>query len=103
MTLDPKLIPFGLAWCREEDYGAFVTIFEDANNLPKTWAKFIKPYERAEQSLKDAGQLVIRININPRTFPKWCAEKGYRINAKARERFAAEMAVKIQRNEGGLW
>lgn len=101
--LDPKLIPVGLAWCREEDYDAFVAIFEDANSLPRAWDKFIKPYEQAEKDFQAKGQTVKRIYINPRTFPDWCARKGYRVNAKARERFAAEIAVKEQRNAGGLW
>jgi hypothetical protein len=103
MALDPKLIPVGLPWCREEDYSAFIGIFEDADDLPKTWKDFIKPYERAEKGFKEKGQLVVRVYINPRTFPEWCANKGYRINAKARERFAAEIAIKQQRNAGGPW
>ncbi len=103
MAVDPKLIPVGLPWCREEDYDAFVAIFEDANNLPKTWKEFVKRYERAEKEFQIAGQSVKRIYINPRTFPDWCARKGYRINAKARERFAAEIAIKEQRNAGGPW
>lgn len=101
--INPKLIPIGLPWCREEDYDAFVPIFEDANNLPKTWKHFIAPSERAEQEFQAAGQAVKRIYINPRTFPDWCKRKGYLVNAKARHKFAAEIAIKEQRNAGGQW
>lgn len=103
MALDPKLIPVGLPWCREEDYSAFRAIFEDADDLPESWESFIKPRERAEKDFKDKGQLVVRVYINPRTFPAWCATKGYRINAKASDLLAAEIANKQQRNTGGSW
>ena len=102
-TLDPKLIPIGLPWCREEDYDAFVAIFEDSNDLPASWKQHIAPLEKAEQSFQASGQTVKRININPRTFPSWCASKGYRVDAKARQKFAAEMAIKEQRNAGSPW
>jgi hypothetical protein len=101
--LDSKQIPLGLPWCREEDYDAFRAIFEDANNLPTLWKQFITPLEKAEQAFQADGQSVKRIYINPLTFPGWCERKGYRINAKAREKFAAEIAIKVQRNAGGSW
>jgi hypothetical protein len=103
VAADPKLIPIGLSWCWEEDYDAFVAIFEDSNDLPRTWKEFIRPYEQAEKEFQASGKIVKRIYINPRTFPSWCASKGYRVNAKARERFAAEIAIKEQRNAGGSW
>jgi len=103
MALDPKLIPIGIPWCREEDYSAFRAIFKDADDLPESWKDFIKPRERAEKDFQDKGQLVVRVYINPQTFPQWCARKGYRINAKARDLFAAEIAIKQQRNTGGSW
>ncbi len=100
---DTNLIPLGIPWCRKEDYDAFVAIFEDSNDLPTTWEKFIAPLEGAEKSFQDAGKIVRRVYINPQTFPSWCKGKGCRINAKAREKFAAEIAIKEQRNAGGDW
>jgi hypothetical protein len=101
--LDPKLIPIGLPWCREEDYDAFIAMFKNSEDLPGTWNEFIKPYEQAEKQFQAKGQTVKRIYINPRTFRDWCARKGYQVNAKSCERFAAEIAIKEQRNAGGPW
>jgi len=102
-AFDPKLIPLGLPWCREEDYDAFLAICEDANELPPLWKDFVRTFERAENDFKSGGKAVRRIYINPRTFPQWCASKGYRINAEARQKFAADIAIKEQRNAGGDW
>jgi hypothetical protein len=103
MALDPKLLPVGLPWVREEDYTAFLAVVDDADKLPKTWGDFIKYSERAENGFKADGQSVTRVYINPQTFPAWCSRKGYRIDADARQKFAAEIAVKEQRNAGGPW
>jgi len=103
MTPDPKLIPIGLPWVRKEDYAAFLAVVDDADELSKTWHDFIKYFERAENGFKADGQAVTRVYINPQTFPAWCARKGYRIDANARQKFAAEIAVKEQRNAGGPW
>ncbi len=103
MPPDPKLIPVGLPWCREEDYNAFLAILQDANDWPTTWDNFVARMEKAERSFQESGQTVRRININPRTFPIWCASKGYRIDANACHKFAAEIAIKEQRNAGGPW
>ncbi len=84
----------GVAWVREEDYPAFLTIMEDANGLPKTWEKFVHFCEEAERSYRADGLIVERTYIDPETFPGWCASHGHRINSKARMAFAAELVGK---------
>jgi len=82
------LTPIGIPWCRKEDYDAFVSIFEDRRNLPTTWEGFAKAAEEAEQLYEDKGHVVLRVNIDPRTFPRWCKSKGYSVDARARAQFA---------------
>src|SRR5437764_1121087 len=84
----------GIPWCREEDYGAFVAIFEDAKDLPTTWDDFADLMKRAEQDWEAKGRNVQRVYIDPRTFPAWCKNKGYRVDAKARVRFAFEAVTR---------
>jgi hypothetical protein len=99
--IDPKKqIPIGMPWCRQTDYAAFVSIFEDADELPKSWRDYIKPLEDTEREYSDACQFVIRVHIRPETFPAWCAAKGHRVDAKARELFVAERALEARRNIG---
>jgi hypothetical protein len=103
IKLDPKLIPIGLPWCREEDYPALLAVLEDADQLPKLWKDFITLMEKAERSFQDEGKIVRRININPHLFRRWCAIKHKRIDTDACHKFAAKIAIKEQRNAGGLW
>jgi hypothetical protein len=94
-TEDSRFRPnaIGIPWCREEDYGAFVAIFEDANNLPITWDEFIQRAQASEDHYKLQGYIVERVYIDLQTFPDWCRRQGYRIDAQARARFAARIAV----------
>jgi hypothetical protein len=82
----------GIPWCREEDYDAFVAIFEDAKDLPAAWQGFASAVEEAKEHYEAEGRSTIRVNIDPRTFSRWCESKGYRINAKARAQFAHDVA-----------
>lgn len=83
----------GIAWCREEDYSAFVAIFEDRKDLPATWEAFAKAMQEAEDHWKAQGSSTVRVYIDPRTFPVWCKRKGCRVDAQARNKFAFEVAT----------
>jgi hypothetical protein len=84
----------GIPWCREEDYPAFVAIFEDRKDLPRTWQGFAEAAEKAEEHWKAQGSRTIRVYIDPRTFPVWCKVQGCRIDAQARHEFAREAAIR---------
>jgi hypothetical protein len=91
---DPNFLlpPIGIPWCREENYDAFVSIFEDRKNLPPLWQRFVKTAEEIEEFYKAKGHPTFRVNIDPRAFPRWCESKGHRINVRARAQFAYEVA-----------
>jgi len=78
----------GIPWCRKENYNAFRSILEDRNDLPLTWEEFVGNAEKAEKFYQDSGDTVMRVDIDPKTFPAWCAENGYGINSRARVEFA---------------
>jgi hypothetical protein len=100
MTDSFWLMPFGLPLCWKEDYRAFCAIFEDAHNLPGTWEEFMELAEAAEEHYQDQGHTVVRVYIDPRTFPEWCARNGHRVNARARNVYAANIA-QANRSAGG--
>lgn len=103
MVRDLKSIPVGIPWCRKEDYPALRSILEDADQWPIAWDAFDRLMNKTKCSYEESGQSVGCININPATFPAWCRGKGYRINTDSCHKFAAEIAVKEQRNAGGSW
>jgi len=83
----------GLPWCRQESYEAFLAILEDADNFPERWELYVDCLEKAEKSLQDDGQLVLRIDINPWFFAAWCKDHGLAATSRSSFRFAAELVA----------
>jgi hypothetical protein len=98
MSEDFRRIPIGIPICREHDYDAFRAIFEDAHNLPGTWQEFMEIAQEHEEFYKEQGNRVVRVYIDPHTFPDWCAQRGRRVDARARHAFAAQ-AAQAQRGD----
>lgn len=83
----------GIPWCRQEDYVAFCTMFEDSNNLPQSWGEFAQAAEKAEQFYRAQGEIVERVYLDPKIFPNWCTENSLRVDRSARLEFAYRMAI----------
>jgi hypothetical protein len=79
----------GAFWIKEEDYPALLKIFTDATKMPPTWTEWLKMAEEMEQGLKAYGHVVMRVLIDPSTFPDWCAAHGTSPNGEGRKRFVA--------------
>lgn len=82
--------PVGVYWIEEEDYASVLTILEDGNTLPHTWREWLKMAEEMERGLKAYGHPVMRVRIDPRTFPIWCAAHGTSTGRAGRKRFVAD-------------
>jgi hypothetical protein len=74
----------------EVDYPALLTIFPDGDRMPRTWAAWLKTAEEMESGLKAYGHVVMRVYIDPNTFPDWCAAHGTSPGSEGRKRFVAE-------------
>ena len=85
---------FGMAWYRREDYDRLLSIFEDADNLPTTYDKWLASAEKGLKHLKGQGIFTVKVIIDPDQFPGWCSANGYKINSDARKRFASIEAVR---------
>jgi hypothetical protein len=75
----------GAYWINEEDYPALLKIFADGNRMPRTWKEWLKIAEEMERGL----DVVMRVHIDPSTFPDWCAAHGTRPGSEGRTRFVA--------------
>ena len=87
---DDRLPGVGVYWIRQEDYGSLLKIFEDGNKMPPTWKEWLKMAEEMERGLKAYGHPVMRVYIDPNTFPDWCAAHGTSPGREGRKRFVAE-------------
>jgi len=80
----------GVYWINEGDYPELLKIFPDGNRMPRTWAEWLKIAEEMESGLKAYGHVVMRVHIDPNTFPDWCAAHGTTPGSEGRKRFVAE-------------
>jgi hypothetical protein len=88
-SADQPLPAVGAYWIKEEDYPALLEIFGDGHKLPPTWTEWVKMAEEMERGLKAYGHPVLRVHIDPRSFPDWCAANGTSPGAEGRKKFVA--------------
>jgi hypothetical protein len=79
----------GVYWIDEEDYPALLRIFDDGNKMPRTWKEWLKMAEEMERGLISYGHVVLRVRIDPETFPDWCASQGAQSSSEGRKKFIA--------------
>src|SRR5580704_2009988 len=79
----------GVYWIDEEDYPALLRIFDDGNKMPATWREWLKMAEEMERGLISYGHVVLRVRIDPETFPDWCASQGAKSSSDGRKKFIA--------------
>jgi hypothetical protein len=81
-----------MVWYKEEHYSRLLDLFEDAELLPKTYADWLVRAEEKKAEVEAAGDQVMKVFIDPETFPKWCAEKNMPKDANSRAELALEVA-----------
>ena len=95
---DKPLRAVGAYWIEEVDYAAARTMFEDGATLPATWKEWLKVAEEMKKGLEAYGHPVMKVRIDPSTFPAWCAARGTTPGRLGRRLFVAE-AVKERYGE----
>src|SRR5437773_8853052 len=86
---DDRLPGVGVYWIKEEDYPALLRLFEDPSKMPPTCKEWLKMAEEMERGLKAYGHVVLRVYIDPATFPDWCAAHGTSPGSAGRRKFVA--------------
>ena len=79
----------GAYWIKEEHYPALLRLFDDGDKMPPSWKEWLKMAEEMEQGLKAYGHVVLRVYIEPATFPDWCAAHGTSPGGAGRRKFVA--------------
>ncbi len=81
-----------MVWYKEEDWESLKELFDDADKLPKTYKDWLSRAEEMQEKVQAEGDAVIKVFIDPETFPQWCKKKGMKMNAEARSQLAIEVA-----------
>jgi len=87
---DDKPLPaVGVFWIDEPDYPAVLKVLADGDTLPRQWAEWRRMAQEMETGLKAYGHPVMRVRIDPQTFPIWCAAHGVSTGRQGRKAFVA--------------
>jgi len=81
-----------MVWYKEEHYSRLLDLFDDAELLPKTYGDWLVRAEEKKAEVEAAGDQVLKVFIDPETFPEWCAEKNMPKDANSRAELALEVA-----------
>jgi len=81
-----------LVWYKEEHWATLKEMFEDGDMLPASFEAWHTRAEKMKADAEAAGDAVIKVYIDPETFPEWCKAKGLPMNSEARSQLAIEMA-----------
>ncbi|SMG01052.1 hypothetical protein [Burkholderia singularis] len=92
-TTAPPLI--GVAWFNEADYNDLLIIFK--GQLQPTFQEWKRGAVNRVKEIERQGFAVVKVNIDPKTFPAWCAARRLEVDARARQIFAMEGAERRRR------
>jgi hypothetical protein len=81
-----------MVYYREEDWDALMKLFVDADKLPRTYQEWHRKAEKMRTEIEESGDIVLKVFIDPETFPQWCAAKGVPMDGEARSQLAIEVA-----------
>ncbi len=85
-----------LVWYKEEDWQQLRELFSDSHLLPVKYADWLARAEANEKSVRESGDIVIKVFIDPVTFPAWCKKKKRKLDAESRTLLAIEVATQQQ-------
>ena len=81
-----------MVWYKEEHYQQLLGLFDDAQLLPPSYDQWLVRAEEKKAEVEAAGDQVIKVFIDPETFPEWCAKKNLPRDANSRAELALEVA-----------
>jgi hypothetical protein len=81
-----------MVWYKEEHYAQLLTLFDDAELLPPTYQHWFDRAETKKNEVEARGDQVIKVFIDPETFPEWCEKRNLPKDANSRTQLAIEVA-----------
>jgi hypothetical protein len=92
----------GIAWFEDElAYCGALGIFADPENMPATFADWRALVGRECELIKDGGNIALRVDIDPETFPDWCALHGFKADAQGRIAFVNHVELEYRKTGKG--
>jgi hypothetical protein len=92
----------GIAWYKDEDvYRRALGIFMDSGNMPAGFEDWKALVEKQLEMIKDSGHIALRVDLDPETFPDWCASHGFRADSQGRIAFVNHRVLEYRKTGQG--
>ena len=82
----------GVHWFSERDYPECRESMADCELLPFSYSDWLSQAEQDVRDLETEGHEVLKVLIDPKTFPAWCRARMLVRDHKARVRYANMVA-----------
>lgn len=82
----------GMVWYRPETFAELKAMFEDGHKLHASYEEWLSAAENGRKQMEARGAHVVCVDIDPKTFPVWCKERGLKLDANARNEYASLFA-----------
>lgn len=89
-----KIAISGMSWYYEEDFEKIKKLLVDGESIGNSYNDWHMKAEKGYNQLVSNGQLVEKVFISSKYFPKWCEQNNLELNSKARLRFVNEIVQK---------
>jgi hypothetical protein len=92
----------GIAWYKDERvYRRALAIFTDSKNMPATYEDWQAIVRRECEEIKGAGNIALRVDIDPETFNNWCNTHGFLPDAQGRTAFVNHVELEYEKSRKG--
>jgi hypothetical protein len=89
----------GMAWYKSENFKRVRAMYDDGYMLQSTYSDWLATAELGYLHNQSRGFTVVKVDIDPEEFPRWCADQKLRMNAIGRlvyTQFKAEQVAKAR-------
>lgn len=84
-----------MVWYKKEDWDTLMDLFPDSHLLPPSYENWLSRAEEMKTQAEVRGDVVIKVYIDPQTFPAWCKEQGKEMDSESR----AELAILVAQQQ----
>jgi hypothetical protein len=92
----------GIAWYKDEaTYRRARAIFTDPKDMPATYEDWQALVQREREEIKGAGNIALRVDIEPEAFTDWCTAHGFLPDAQGRTAFVNHVELEYEKTGKG--
>jgi hypothetical protein len=86
-------MPIGFPWYRREVYQDLRQLFVDGDRLPAAYDQWLQTAQSGASQIEAQGGKIVKVYVDPRHFNYWCQKRQLPMDFRARQQFAAAMAL----------